>query len=389
MKVLVCQHGARHRYAVPIILHRLGMLEALYTDTTAYSTLGRLARTIKKFGINNSKINKVASRTINEIPVSKIYTKDIWSEIFPFPGFRNVDSLAQVYLNWGTKNADCIYSMNAVDIQFLEYAHQKGLKIVIDAFTNPLTDKILSEECEKFGFDNKIYLQQFEWWKKRYDIAASIATIILCPSEWVADAWINLYPDIVDKIRICPYGSSLPKVHKINPSPDKVIMFAGRAPMIKGLYYLAQAAKFVHVKYPDWKIVVAGLTEKQVPWIDNGHLIYLGNLPLDEIHSWYKRSYAFILPSLTEGQASVILEAMSSGCPVIATRESGVTIPSNVGITIPSRNVDAIIDTITSLIQNFDQRQSFAQMSLQYVDNFSLESWSNRLNSIFSTLKND
>ena len=33
-RVLVCQHGARHRYAIPRMLNDLGLLCAFYTDTS-------------------------------------------------------------------------------------------------------------------------------------------------------------------------------------------------------------------------------------------------------------------------------------------------------------------------------------------------------------------
>ena len=42
-RILLVQHGARHRYALAQTLWEAGMLEAFYTDATAHSPLGCVA----------------------------------------------------------------------------------------------------------------------------------------------------------------------------------------------------------------------------------------------------------------------------------------------------------------------------------------------------------
>ena len=48
-KIIVCQTGARHRYLIPQVLEQSGMLYRLYTDTTAYSSLGKFASFLNKY----------------------------------------------------------------------------------------------------------------------------------------------------------------------------------------------------------------------------------------------------------------------------------------------------------------------------------------------------
>lgn len=43
-RVLVCQHGARHRYAIPRMLNEAGVLCAFYTDSSGKSNVGRFVR---------------------------------------------------------------------------------------------------------------------------------------------------------------------------------------------------------------------------------------------------------------------------------------------------------------------------------------------------------
>lgn len=391
MKIIVCQRGARHRYAIPIIFNNLCMLEALYTDTTAYSLLGSLSRLMIKTTFKHPCLTKIATRRISEIPKHKIFTKDNWSDILNYDSdsiYATADSLAPVYQKWGTRNADCIYTMNTADYPFLLYAKKNGLKIIVDSFINPLTDDILRNESTYLGLDCIPFTKKSEWMRNRYQIVAEVADILLCPSQWVADGWIKLFPNVSTKIRICPYGSSLSISNTINLHPEKIILFAGRDPMRKGLLYFAQAAKLVQKQYPDWKFAVAGISEEDVTWInERHHLVFLGNLPLDKMRVLYEQAYAFVLPSLSEGQAGVILEAIASACPVIATRESGVDFSSSVGITIPSRNTQSIVDAVISIIEHYDQRQSYAIASLKYANYFSLESWSKRLLSIVNSIE--
>jgi glycosyltransferase involved in cell wall biosynthesis len=60
---------------------------------------------------------------------------------------------------------------------------------------------------------------------------------------------------------------------------------------------------------------------------------------------------AFLFPSLQEGHARVLLEALASGVPVIATRESGACdFPASEAVTIvPVRDPDAIARAIESI----------------------------------------
>ena len=66
-------------------------------------------------------------------------------------------------------------------------------------------------------------------------------------------------------------------------------------------------------------------------------------MPPSELAKWYRASHLFVFPSVNEGLARVLFEAMSSGLPVIATERSGAEdcITSGLeGNVVPARNVD-------------------------------------------------
>lgn len=47
-KIILCQTGAIHRYLIPKVLEDSKMLYRLYTDSTVYSTLGKLSLFINR-----------------------------------------------------------------------------------------------------------------------------------------------------------------------------------------------------------------------------------------------------------------------------------------------------------------------------------------------------
>jgi len=50
-----------------------------------------------------------------------------------------------------------------------------------------------------------------------------------------------------------------------------------------------------------------------------GYIEFVGGVPYAEVPDWYQLSDIFVMTSKSEGQPKAILEAMSSGLPVIST----------------------------------------------------------------------
>jgi glycosyltransferase involved in cell wall biosynthesis len=76
---------------------------------------------------------------------------------------------------------------------------------------------------------------------------------------------------------------------------------------------------------------------------------FLGHLPQSELAKWYRTSHLFAFPSVNEGLARVLFEAMSSGLPVVATERSGAAdciTPGVDGNVVPARNVAALAEVI-------------------------------------------
>jgi sugar transferase (PEP-CTERM/EpsH1 system associated) len=76
---------------------------------------------------------------------------------------------------------------------------------------------------------------------------------------------------------------------------------------------------------------------------------------LDETPALYRRLNIFVLPSLREGISNTLLEAMASGCPVIATRVGGnpEIVPENVvGQLVAPGDVNALAQAVLNYVDH-------------------------------------
>ena len=88
---------------------------------------------------------------------------------------------------------------------------------------------------------------------------------------------------------------------------------------------------------------------------------WLGSVPHELVFTIMRQHDIFVFPSLFEGLALVILEAMAQGLPVITTRNSGgpMAIDDGVnGFIVPIRDPDAIVGRVLELHGDRDRLAS-------------------------------
>jgi glycosyltransferase involved in cell wall biosynthesis len=184
------------------------------------------------------------------------------------------------------------------------------------------------------------------------------ADVILCPSKWVFDSMIANGVDS-KKCKINPFGVNV-DIFKPRESIPKVPRFVcvGSITLRKGHQYLFPAFNRIKQKYPDAELYCLGavLSDFKHIWKQWKDLVtFQGHMSHFELAALYQRSTAFVLPSVEEGFARAIIEAMSSGVAILATYESGATTlveNGKEGIIFQTRNVDAIYNAMKVMIEN-------------------------------------
>jgi glycosyltransferase involved in cell wall biosynthesis len=114
------------------------------------------------------------------------------------------------------------------------------------------------------------------------------------------------------------------------PPPRPVqLVYAGKLLNAKGLPWLLNALKTITM--PEWRMhIVGGGSGKEKDECmrlaqDLGERVVVhGQIPQDRLAAIFYNAHIFVLPSLFEGLPLVVLEALASGCRVVATDLPGV-----------------------------------------------------------------
>ena len=248
----------------------------------------------------------------------------------------------------------------------------KSLIIVDTGSTHPkFQEGILKEEYSKFGWE---YHERNPKTIKKQCKEYEMAKHIIVPSQFVYDTLVKNGVD-KDKIKIIPFGVDVPKAVKREEGNKFTIMFAGSNTVRKGVHHLIQAFSELNLKNAELKIAghVAPETKKFARKYP-GNYSFLGNLAKKDLQKLYKESSIFVLPSIEEGSARVIYEAMAYGLPCIATTNTGPVLRHGKdGFIIPIRDVNAIKKKILYLYENEKERKRMSISSRKHIKNYTWE----------------
>ena len=182
-------------------------------------------------------------------------------------------------------------------------------------------------------------------------------------SESIRRQWIRKSCPSKFKVIYPPFNLEKYEAVTRNPKNNRsndgfpILGYVGRLSEEKGLQYLISALPEVRKKFPNLKLLVAGIgelgeffkslaKEKEV----DDCVLFLGFQ--ENQFKVYEKIDLFILPSRTEGCPIVVVEAMAMGVPVIASNVGGTSelVSDDVGVLIPAKNVKALSTAIISLI---------------------------------------
>jgi len=161
---------------------------------------------------------------------------------------------------------------------------------------------------------------------------------------------------------------------EMNLDPLKpVVLFVGNLVWQKGVEYLIRAKEFLN---EDAEIVIVGdgpLFEeyKAIVEFENIEGIKFIGARID-IENIMPSADIFVLPSLSEGRPSVILEAIASGKPVIATNVGGIPeiVNDEIGILINPEDPIGLAEAINKLLEDKELREKMGknarEQSIQY-----------------------
>lgn len=388
MRAIVAQIGARHHYAIPRILARSDRLTALYTDSCANRGVGRVLRKVVPRQLRTGKLAQLLEREIIGVPDECIYSTDrlLWNRLFerdnakdPFTYSHDVGTVfSREMIRWGVDHATHVYSMFGEGIEFLRFAKERGLKICVDVFITPVAHRIIAEERRRFPEwegDHTTWDARLE---PRIREIVGLADLLLCPGENVVEG-LKEFGDYSTKVRVVPYGSGANLGGCANDPVNGRVLFGGTAELRKGIYYFAAAAQHLESRGYEFR-VAGGVTDRIRKLPECSALNFLGRLSRAEMVDELLRADILVLPTLAEGSASVINEAIVVGLPVITTRSAGSVISNGRdGLLVPERDSQALAALIEKVVADRSYRETLATGARDTAPRLSEEEWSRRL----------
>ncbi|MFQ5706550.1 MAG: glycosyltransferase [bacterium] len=235
-----------------------------------------------------------------------------------------------------------------------------------------------------------------EWLLKRrlwaYRFAMRYCDTVVSVSDATAKWLIEKRGLRPDKVVVIPYGVNLDLFRQgKNNSLKNELQIPLEAPVVgvvarlhpqKGHRYLIEAAGKIVEQLPETRFVLVGDGELrgelealvQAKKLDK-HFLFLGFR--NDVKELMRTFDIFVLPSLYEGLPNVILEAMATGLPVVATAVDGspeLVVNEQTGYLIPPRDPEQIAEKVLNLFSDQERRQAFGKRSRERVEkHFSLD----------------
>jgi glycosyltransferase involved in cell wall biosynthesis len=131
----------------------------------------------------------------------------------------------------------------------------------------------------------------------------------------------------VDKSTFGPRDRHAARAELGLPQYGRILVYVGRLSQEKGCLDLIEAFREVAARVADAHLYFVGDGPDRAPCEVDAlglPISFVGQLPLGEVARWVAASDAVTLPSWHEGTPNVIIEALSSGRRVVATRVGGI-----------------------------------------------------------------
>lgn len=362
-KCTVVHSGARDHYRLAKALYDAGYLESLVTDfyfpAWVYGVAPAIAYKRHCKGLPFSKIRMSFDAFYYSLRTA-IGKNFIWNNLKD----KALSEKAFQRISSNNSHLFC-YSYYAYDA-FTRINEKELLqkKILFQLHPHPISiRKLLLEEIERVPSAKESIMYENEMrysdlYLKNLALESSLADEILVASSYTKKTLIENGVS-ENKITVVPYGVKInPDVNNNYVKPGAVFRFIYVGSMIqrKGIYDLLKA--FDKIESKNVELVLCGrgfIDNNLLKEFKRNNIIVKTDLSNDALFKELRNANVFVLPSLSEGFAHVILEAMAAGLPVITTPNTcgpDIIDEGKDGFIVPIRDAEILRQKIEWCIEN-------------------------------------
>jgi glycosyltransferase involved in cell wall biosynthesis len=403
MKILCVQLGSRMYYAVPRILSKAGMLSMLHTDLLGDRgwplALGAVPDAFK-----TGAMRRLANRRLKDVPKELVTThtdialRSQWrvsrakapadvSRAHIWSG----DEICRRVIRGGMGDADAVFVVGSSSRLLFEAARGRGLLTINENIIAPpsIEQALLSEEArlnplwangtpalDPMDFDPMV---RREW---------DLSDLIVCGSEFVRSS-IASAGGPSERCIVIPYGLSQTVATRPRSLPQGRpvrVLTVGAVGLRKGSPYIMEAARQLAGSFEFRLVGALPPTTEAVAelrkWVD-----LAGPVSRSRIGEQYSWADIFLLPSICEGSATVIYEALGQGLPVVTTVNSGsVVTHGHAGLIVPIRDARAIIRALGDITSDARRYDSMSSSALAAAREYSFDRYASSLVAALASL---
>jgi glycosyltransferase involved in cell wall biosynthesis len=310
--------------------------------------------------------------------------------------YKNFDKRVAKRLEKSIQNNDCtaVYAYEDGALDIFKKAKQHGLMCIYDlpiAYWETSRRLMLEEAARLPAWSMTLAGGISDSGEKleRKTEEMALADIIVAPGGFV----FNSLPSFTENklVIVSPFGSPPVKIElykrQAETKTNKLrVLFVGSMTQRKGLGDLFEAIKFLN--NPGIELLVMGSPVAPMKFYHEqlASFTYLPNRPHDQVLDLMRSCDVFCLPSIVEGRALVMQEAMSQGLPLIITKNTGgedLIIEGKTGFLVPIRSPQMIAEKLQWF---FDNRVQLETMGKAAQNHASIYTWEKYGATIISAL---
>lgn len=411
MKIIVAHPGTQHSKRLAAAVEKSGNLECYCT--MVYDSKKSLLMKFAKRVMGKKDLDKASRRKSEEIPDDKvkqfcelrgllqllIYRLDKNRKIYtPYSAWIKKQFGIKVAKYAIKCHADAVIMYDCTAFECFEYL-KKYAPNILRIMDNAQTPRyylnevynMYKDKCGEFWkcFENNRFLNDKPYCD-RFIKETQLAQYHIVASSFSKKAVLKGGID-EKNIFVVPYGVEGVKFNKAKRNrTDDVLrfLFVGEVNQRKGIQEILKVAKKISNPKIEFHIVGYGSElhrELYTPY--KSYVTFHGPLFADELENIYANSDVFLFPVMGEGFGLVVLEALSSGLPVICSENCvgrDVIKEGENGFVIPPCDANILLDRIMWFWKNKDK---LGEMSNNAINTASQYTWDKYNSSINQALK--